>query len=140
MRPQPTISVLENGNLHIHIPMNLRRMQGRKKIIMPEGLDGEIPDAPSTIQSPMAQALVRAFSWTAIIESGQVRSITELAQRLDVDSSYVTRTVKLTNLAPDIIEAILNGEESNGMSLARLSKPFPEEWEEQRQLFGFNDH
>ena len=140
MRLQPTISVLENGNLHIHIPMNLRRMQGRKKIIMPEGLDGEIPDAPSTIQSAMAQALIRAFSWTEIIESGQVRSITELAQRLDVDSSYVTRTVKLMNLAPDIVEAILNGEEPNGMSLARLSKPFPEEWEEQRQLFGFSNH
>ena len=107
---------------------------------MPEGLDGEIPDAPSTIQSAMAQALIRAFSWTEIIESGQVRSITELAQRLDVDSSYVTRTVKLMNLAPDIVEAILNGEEPNGMSLARLSKPFPEEWEEQRQLFGFSNH
>lgn len=140
MNQQPTISVLENGNLHIHIPMKFRRIQGRKKIIMPAGLDGDIPDAPSTIQSAMAQALVRAFSWTEIIESGQVGSITELARRLDVDTSYVTRTVKLTNLAPDIVEAILNGEEPNGLSLARLSKPFPEEWEEQRQLFGFKDH
>jgi hypothetical protein len=51
----------------------------------------------------------------------------------------VTRILKLTTLAPDIVEAIINGEEPNGLSLARLTRAFPEEWSEQRILFGFKD-
>jgi hypothetical protein len=47
---QPTINVAENGDLHIHVPMLIRRMQGRKAIIAPNALDGEIPDAPESIQ------------------------------------------------------------------------------------------
>lgn len=140
MNQKPTINILKNGNLHIHIPMNIRTIEGRKRVIIPQALDGEIPDAPSPVQSAMAQSLVRAMAWTEIIESGQVPSISELARRLDVDSSYVTRTVKLSNLAPDIVEAILNGEEPDGLSLTRLSKPIPEDWEEQRKVYGFTDH
>jgi hypothetical protein len=74
-----------------------------------------------------------------ILETGQVKSISELARNLEVDSSYVTRILKLTTLAPDIVEAIINGEEPDGLSLARLIKSFPEEWSEQRALFGFED-
>jgi hypothetical protein len=54
-----------------------------------------------------------------------------------VDGSYVTRILKLTTLAPDIVEAIINGEEPNGLSLARLTLSFPAEWSEQRTSFGF---
>jgi len=49
----------------------------------------------------------------------------------------VSRILKLTTLAPDIVEAIINGEEPDGLSLARLTRSFPEEWSEQRTLFGF---
>lgn len=60
-----------------------------------------------------------------------------LARTLDVDASYVARILKLTSLAPDIVEAIFVGEEPPGISLAKLTHPFPEEWNEQRRLFGF---
>jgi len=56
-----------------------------------------------------------------------------------VDGSYVTRILKMTTLSPDIVEAITNGEEPNGLSLARLTRSFPEEWSEQRSLLGFGD-
>lgn len=59
------------------------------------------------------------------------------SRNLEVDSSYVTRILKITTLAPDIVEAIINGEEPDGLSLARLIQSFPEEWSEQRALFGF---
>lgn len=137
MKTKPIITVTENGNLHIHIPMVLRRMQGRKRIIAPESLDGNIPDAITPVQSPLVQALTRAFAWSEILESGQVQSITELAERLDFDGSYITRIIKLTTLAPDIIEAILNGEEPSGLSLTKLTKLFPKEWNQQRVEFGF---
>ena len=146
MSKQPTITVTETGNLHIHIPMLIRRMRGRKVIIAPKALDGDVPDlsacnaqagSPGTVQTAIVQALARAFSWAEVIESGEVKSISELATNLDVDNSYVARILKLTTLAPDIIEAILNGEEPAGLSLAKLTRTFPVDWEEQRAMFGF---
>jgi hypothetical protein len=137
MSTQPTISVTEAGNLHIHIPMTIRRMRGRKVIIAPKALDGDIPDSPGTVQTAIVQALARAFSWAEVLESGQVRSISDLAMNLDVDNSYVARILKLATLAPDIVEAILNGEEPPGLSLAKLTKTFPTDWDEQRAMFGF---
>jgi hypothetical protein len=139
MKRKPTITVADNGNLQIHIPMLILRMRGRKQVIAPQALDGEIPEAAEPIQAAVVQALARAFSWAEILESRQVKSISEPARNLEVDGSYVIRILKLTTLAPDIVEAIINGEEPDGLSLARLTRSFPEEWREQRRLFGVND-
>ena len=137
MTPQPTLTLTGTGNLQIHIPMHIRRMRGRKMIFAPEALDGDVPDGPSDVQAAVVQALGRAFSWAEAIESGEFRSISDLARTLDVDNSYVARILKLTTLAPDIIEAILHGEEPSGLSLAQLIRTFPMDWERQRALFGF---
>ena len=72
-----------------------------------------------------------------ILKSGQGKSISELAHSLEADGSDVTRILKLATLAPDIVEAIINGEGPNGLSLAKLIQSFPEEWMEQRIMFGF---
>ena len=137
MTAQPTLTLTETGNLQIHVPMHIRRMRGRKMIFAPQALDGDVPDSPSAVQAAVVQALGRAFSWSDAIESGEVHSISDLARSLDVDNSYVVRILKLTTLAPDIIEAILNGEEPSGLSLAQLIRTFPMDWERQRALFGF---
>ncbi|QBG46033.1 hypothetical protein EGM51_00875 [Verrucomicrobia bacterium S94] len=132
-----TISVNENGNLHIHIPMFVKRSHGRKIIYTPQTLEGDNADMPDIVQSAVAQSLARAFSWAELLESGKVKSVAELARSLYVDGSYISRTLKLTTLAPDIIEAILNGEEPDGLSLSKLVLSFPLDWEEQRAHFGF---
>ena len=106
-------------------------------IFAPQALDGDVPDSPSEVQTAVVQALGRAFSWAEAIENGEFHSITDLARSLDVDNAYVVRILKLTTLAPDIIEAILNGEEPSGLSLTRLIRIFPMDWERQRALFGF---
>ena len=137
MNKQPTITVTETGNLHIHIPMLIRRMRGRKVIIAPKALDGDVSDSPGTVQTAIVQALARASSWAEVLESGEVKSISDLAMNLDVDNSYVARILKLSTLAPDIVEAILNGEEPTGLSLAKLTKTFPTDWDEQRAMVGF---
>ena len=139
MKSRPTINVADNGNLQIHVPMIIRRMRGRKQVIAPQALDGEIPEAAEPVQAAVAQALARAFSWAEILESGQVQSISELARNLEVDGSYVTRILKLTTLAPDLVEAIINGEKPDGLSLAKLTRTFPEEWMEQKIMFGFEN-
>ena len=137
MTAQPTLTLTETGNLRIHIPMRIRRMRGRKMIFAPQALEGGVPDSSSEVQGAVVQALGRAFSWSEAIENGEFSSVAELARHLDIDNSYVARILKLTTLAPDIIEAILNGEEPSGLSLARLIRTFPLGWEQQRVLFGF---
>ncbi len=133
---KPTMTVGDSGNLTIHIPMLLRKMNGRKMIIV-NALDGSIPDAVEPVQGAVVQALARAFAWVDMIENGQFACIGDLAERIDVDAAYVRRIIKLTTLAPAIVMALLNGEEPDGLSLARLVKAFPVDWREQRRAFGF---
>ena len=107
---------------------------GRKEIILPEGTaDAESP------RSPAQEALVLALAhrWQELLDTGQVAPINELAEKLNVDASYVSRHLRVTLLAPDIIGAILAGTEPNGLSLAMLTKPFPSLWDERREHFGF---
>lgn len=118
----------------VHIPMTLKVRGGRKEIILPEGLAPEGSPAEKTVtQMPLVIAVARAFRWKAFLESGRYRSIDDLARAVNMDSSYVGRLLRLTLLAPDIIQAILTGNEPSGMSLEKL-KNIPLEWEEQRQL------
>ena len=64
--------------------------------------------------------------------------IATFARRLDAHSSTIGRILRLTTLAPDIIQAILNGEEPDGLSLAKLTQSFPEDWAVQGAIFGFD--
>ena len=118
--------------LLIHIPMQIKRRGGRKEIIVPEGLeDAGSPASP--VQESLVVALARAHAWRDLIESGRYSNVTALASALDVDRAYVRRMVRLTLLAPDIVEAILQGREPSGMSLATLVRPMSVVWAEQRK-------
>lgn len=131
MRGRPTV---ERGGRVIHIPMTLKKRGGRKEIIVPEGLPRSRPR--SLAQEPLVVALARAFHWRDLIDGGQYSSIIELARALGVDRSYVGRIIRLTLLAPDIVEAILRGNEPSCMSLGRLTRQIPMEWQEQREKLG----
>ncbi len=89
MNRKPTLTMTETGNLQIHIPMRIRRMQGRKMVLAPRALDGDVPDSPAEVQTAVVKALGRAFSWAQAIESGKFHSITDLAGSLDVDICYI---------------------------------------------------
>ncbi len=84
----------------------------------------------------MVVALAQAFKWQKIMESGQVDSIKELARQNHVNPSYISRMLRLATLAPDIVEAILAGEEPEGLSLEKLWKNLPARWDEQRKMYG----
>lgn len=125
----------DDGAVVIDIPMNLRRRSGRKVIAPPSGADTPVvadPDAPS----PLTLALARAFRWQKMIESAQAESNSDLARKLKLDQSYVARTVRLASLAPDIVEAILNGQEPDGLGLNALRRELPLLWHKQREQLG----
>jgi hypothetical protein len=84
----------------------------------------------------LIEALIRAHRWRRWIESGQAKSITDLAEQEGVTDAYVCRLLPLTCLAPDIVEAIFDGRQPRGLRLADLLGNEPLAWEEQRGLFG----
>ena len=126
----------DGDTLVIRVPMQLKKRGGRKEIIVPEGLPGT-PPSRSPTQEPLITALARAFHWQELIDSGRYTSVTELAEALGVDRSYVSRIMRLALLAPDIVEAIVEGREPSELSLERLVMGMPVLWGEQREVLGF---
>ena len=86
----------------------------------------------------LIKALVRAHRWRRKIESGQARSITDLAEQEGVTDAYVCRLLPLTCLAPDIVEAILDGRQPKGLRLTEMLGNGPLGWDEQRTSWGFS--
>ena len=81
--------------------------------------------------SSLVKALARALRWKQMLESGEFFTIAELTEREGITSSYITRVLRLTLLAPDIVEAILDGRQGPEVTLARMLEPFPPEWKKQ---------
>jgi hypothetical protein len=123
----------EIETLTIRIPMRLQRRGGRKLIMTPEGMAA--PARKPRRDEALIKALVRAYRWRRRIESGRARSITDLAEQEGVTVAYVCRLLPLTCMAPDIVEAILDGRQPKGLRLAELLGNGPLAWEEQRRLW-----
>ncbi len=85
--------------------------------------------------SALLLAVVRAHRWQELLERGRYPSIDALAARMGVNSSYVSRHLNLTLLAPDIVEAILDGTEPDGLTLEKLHR-LPAGRDEQRRVLG----
>jgi hypothetical protein len=117
----------------VTMPMRLRRQPGRKTIIAPDGSNGWTPRR--RINNTLVRALARAHRWKQQMESGRYASMTELAAVEEVDQSYLARMLRLALLAPDIVEAILDGQRTSHLALADLMRPFPVEWTDQCEHF-----
>ncbi|MBF0098959.1 MAG: hypothetical protein HQM04_13760 [Magnetococcales bacterium] len=117
----------------VSIPMQLRRRGGRTTIIAPEGMEAA-PKPPR--EDGLVKLVVRAHRWLRLLEERKFLSIRELAESEKIDASYVAKILRLTLLAPDIVEAILDNKHPDVLTWRELSRPFPVEWGEQRRLWG----
>ena len=92
------------NTITVHVPFRLVKRGGRKEMHLPE-------DAPQLrkTNNTLVKALARAFRWKRMLESGEFATIADLAEREGIAPSYMTRVLRLTLLAPDIVEAILDG-------------------------------
>ncbi|WP_434619917.1 hypothetical protein [Tabrizicola sp. M-4] len=107
----------------VHVPFRIAKRGGRKSILPPA-------DAPTPrhADTTLVRALARAFRWRRTLDAGEFLTISELATHEKVAPSYMTRVLRLTLLAPDIVEAILDGKQAPEVTLARVLEPFPNEW------------
>lgn len=114
----------------LHVPFRIVKCGGRKEMQMPEGRA-----QPRRTDNTLVKALARAFRWKRMLESGEYATIAELAESEGIAPSYMTRVLRLTLLAPEIIEAILDGKQGPEVTLAMILEQFPAAWNEQRQRF-----
>lgn len=118
----------------VRVPLTLKRHGGRKLVIVPDG--GGVPERPhANLDDTLLKALARAHRWKRLLESGQVRSLNELAEAEKINPSYLSRIYRLTLLAPDIVGAILDGRQPRTLQLADLMDDMPVEWDQQREKF-----
>jgi hypothetical protein len=89
------------------------------------------------IDNTLVKALARAFRWQKLIENGTYASIAEIARAEEINDSYVSRLLRLTLLAPEIVESILDGRQVPGIQIETVLKPMPVEWGKQRQQMAF---
>ena len=115
----------------LHVPFRVVKRGGRKEMQMPEGAT-----QPRRTDGTLVKALARAFRWKSMLESGEFTTIAELAEREGIAPSYMTRVLRLTLLAPDIVEAILDGKQGPEVTLALLLEPLPVEWDKQMLING----
>lgn len=119
--------------LTVHIPMTFRRRGGRKLIVTSDGSAMSVAPSRAQIDNVLLKALARAFRWQRLLDRGTCSTIKEIASREKIDPSYVGDVLRLTLLAPDIIEMILDGRQPPGLQFEQLRKSFPLEWRAQRQ-------
>ena len=131
----PEVTQSSDGRLTLSVPIQFKRRAGRKQVTLPSGEPGK-PRPWDTAATALQMALARGHRWLALLESGEAKSLREIAALEGVDNSYVSRMVNLTTLAPDIVDAILLNELPDHLTLFDLAVDPPALWEYQRARMG----
>ena len=115
------------------MPLTFTVRGGRKAII------SQAPQLPTRTRFDdlLTKALARAFRWKVRLEDGTYCTIKELAEAEKFNPSYAERILKLSLLAPDIMEAILD-QRAGALTVEGLAKPLPASWTEQRRVLDIN--
>lgn len=118
----------------IRIPLTVRRRGGRKLVVTPDGgVPGTSP-ARTRADPALVKALAWAFRYRRLLDQRHYGSISEMAAAEKIDRSYLGKMLRLTLLAPDIVEAILDGRQSADIGLPALLEPMPSIWEGQHAM------
>ncbi len=124
----------EDASVVIELPVTFKRRGVETKIV----IAGE-ENAASTPDPALINAVTLANRWFADLKTGKARSVKQLAESVGVDKGDVSRILPLAFLAPDIVEAILDGRHPVDLTAYRLKRihTLPYDWQEQRLLLGF---
>ena len=113
----------------IKVPFAVRKRGGRKLVLAPNG--APVPATVPHVDSTLIKAIAHPFRWQKMLETGRYATIQEIAKAEKINPSYVSRVLRMTLLAPYIVEALLDGRQPTEVTLTVLMRPFPVAWEEQ---------
>ena len=125
----------------VTVPLTIRRRGGRKQIIGPDGAvarPGECGAGvvPVNGDPALIKALARGFRWRRMLEEGRYASISEMAAAEKIERGYLGSLLRLTLLPPEMVEAILDGRQPEGVTLPALLEGVPVGWGEQESWYG----
>ncbi len=116
----------EAASIVVQAPLTIRRRPGRKASVTPQGAAAPVP-THTRADPALVEALARAHRWHRMLDEGRCASISEVAAAEKVGRGYLGRVLQLTLLAPDIVEAILDGQHPAVLGLPKLMQPLPVE-------------
>jgi hypothetical protein len=123
------------GSITVRVPLAIRRRPGRKAVVTPVQAGAEVA-LPTRADPALVKALARAFRYQRLLDEGRYTSISEMAEGEKIERGYLGTLLRLRLLAPDIVEALLDGRQPADLALPALLKPFPADWARQRdQVF-----
>jgi hypothetical protein len=123
----------DGETITVHIPLTFRKRGGRKLVVTPDGAEW----APRPrVDNAMVKAIARAFRWRKMLDTGVHGTIEDLAAAKRLPPSYVSSILRLTLLAPEIVEAILDGRQPVELQLDDMLVGFPLEWSRQCDWLG----
>jgi hypothetical protein len=115
------------------VQFKFKKRGGRKLVVTPDGAAW----APRPrVDNAIIKALARAFRWRKMLDEGVYGTLEDLARAKAAAPSYVSRVLRLTVLAPEIAEAVLDGRQPADLQLDELLEMFPLVWEAQQTHFG----
>jgi hypothetical protein len=128
--------MIEHGGsaVTVRVPLAIKSRGGRKVVVSPDGQPVSAPIRPR-VDSTLLRAVVQAFHWRNQLEAGRFATVSELAAVEGLNGSYVSHVLRLTLLAPDLVEEILDGKQPLTMQLQPLMRWLPLEWDYQRSHF-----
>jgi hypothetical protein len=118
-------------SITVRVPLTIRHRPGRKTVVTQGETAGDFP-VRTRADPAMVKALARAFRWKRMLEDGRYASISEIAAAEKIDRGYVGSILRLTLLAPDIVDGIMDGRHPDGLGLPNLLQPWPLSWSDQR--------
>lgn len=136
MKAKPKV-VDDGRTVTMRVPISIRKRGGRKLVLAPDGAKVGATPVTRRIDNAMVKAIARAFRWREMLENGSHPTIAEIAAAEKINESYVSRVLRLTLLAPEVVEAIMEGRQPAKLSLATLLIPLPVCWQEQKSSLTF---
>lgn len=130
---------IENSKIIVHVPMILRKWGGKKVLIGPQGQDLRALEADIRKDEKLLKALGRAYCWNKWLLTGKYATVQEMSERQKINKSYMQRMMRIMQLSPKIVEAILDGQQPEGFALTDVEKTFSPIWAEQEERFGFKN-
>jgi hypothetical protein len=122
------------GTVTVRVPLAIRKRGGRKVVVSPDG--SVLPTAPRHVATnadpSLLKALGRAFRWKRLLDDGTFASVSDIARVEKIDRGYAGSVLRLTLLAPYLVEAILEGRTGPAATLPRLIEPWPIIWQDQK--------